>query len=36
MDSLAFFDRHLGGRPAELLQGPARQYPDAVFESRVP
>jgi predicted dienelactone hydrolase len=32
--SLAFFDRHLLGRPAELLDGPAGQYPEAMFESR--
>ena len=34
--SLAFFDRHLLGRPAKLLDGPARQYPEAMFESRRP
>jgi predicted dienelactone hydrolase len=34
--TLAFFDRHLRGRPAELLDGPAGQYPDAVFESKAP
>jgi predicted dienelactone hydrolase len=34
--TLAFFDRHVYGRPAELLEGPAEEYPDAVFESRVP
>ena len=33
--SLAFFGRHLGGRPAELLDGPSKLYPDAVLESRV-
>lgn len=32
--SLAFFDRHLGGRPAKLLDGPAKQYPEVLFESR--
>ncbi len=32
----AFFDRHVDGRPAKLLEGPAWEYPDAVFESRVP
>lgn len=32
--SLAFFDRHLAGRPTELLDGPAERFPDAVFESR--
>ena len=34
--SLAFFDRHLLGRPAKLLDGPAKQYPEALFESRRP
>jgi predicted dienelactone hydrolase len=34
--TLAFFDRHVYGRPAKLLEGPAGEYPDAVFESRVP
>lgn len=34
--TLAFFDRHVYGRPAKLLEGPAEAYPDAVFESRVP
>ena len=34
--SLAFFDRHLLGRPAELLDGPVRQYPEVMFESRRP
>jgi hypothetical protein len=32
--SLAFFDRHLASRPTELLDGPAKLFPDAVFESR--
>ncbi len=32
--SLAFFDRHLAGRPAKLLDGPAKQYPEVLFESR--
>ena len=32
--SLAFFDRHLKGQPAALLDGPAAQYPEALFESR--
>ena len=32
--SQAFFDRHLQGRPADLLDGPARPYPEAMFESR--
>jgi hypothetical protein len=34
--SLAFFDRHLRGRPAALLDGPAAQYPDVRFEIRRP
>ena len=34
--SLAFFDRHLLGRPAKLLQGPAEKYPEVLFESRPP
>jgi len=34
--SLAFFDRHLSGRPAKLLDGPAEQYPEVLFESRPP
>jgi hypothetical protein len=34
--SLAYFDRHLKGRPAALLDGPAAQYPDVRFESRRP
>jgi hypothetical protein len=34
--SLAFFERHVNGRRVELLDGPARQYPDAVLESRAP
>jgi hypothetical protein len=32
--SLAFFDRHLKGKPAALLDGPAEQYPGVLFESR--
>lgn len=32
--SLAFFDRHLLGHPANLLDGPAKQYPEVLFESR--
>ncbi|MDQ3250654.1 MAG: carboxylic ester hydrolase, partial [Chloroflexota bacterium] len=32
--SLAFFDRHLQGRPAALLDGPAEQYPEVRFETR--
>ena len=34
--SLAFFDRHLMGRPAALLDGAAEQYPDVRFEARRP
>ena len=34
--SLAFFDRHLKGRPAALLDGPAAQYPEVLFETRRP
>ncbi|MEP6918485.1 MAG: carboxylic ester hydrolase [Acidobacteriota bacterium] len=32
--SLAFFDRHLKGRPAALLDGPSKQYPEVLFETR--
>ena len=32
--SLAFFDRHLKSQPAPLLDGPAKQYPDVLFETR--
>jgi len=34
--SLAFFDQHLKGLPTTLLNGPAGQFPDAIFESRRP
>jgi predicted dienelactone hydrolase len=34
--SLAFFDRHLKSHPATLLDGPAKQYPEVLFESRRP
>lgn len=34
--SLAFFDRHLEGRPAALLVGPAERYPEVLFETRRP
>ncbi|MEO8078116.1 MAG: carboxylic ester hydrolase [Acidobacteriota bacterium] len=34
--SLAFFDRHLKGRPEVLLDGPAEQYPEVLFETRRP
>ena len=32
--SLAFFDRHLLGHPATLLDGPAQQYPEVLFDAR--
>lgn len=31
--SLAFFDRHLKGRPAALLDNPAERYPEVMFET---
>jgi hypothetical protein len=34
--SLAFFDLHLEGRPVALLDGPAKQYPEVLFEMRQP
>ena len=34
--SLAFFNRHLMGRPAVLLDGPAELYPEVLFETRRP
>jgi hypothetical protein len=34
--SLAFFERHLLGRPTNLLDGSAGQFPEATFESRRP
>jgi predicted dienelactone hydrolase len=34
--SLAFFDRHLLGRPEALLDGPASQYPEVLFETHQP
>ena len=34
--SLAFFDHHLLGRPARILEGLARQYPEVLFEARRP
>lgn len=33
--TVAFFDQHLQGRPAKLLDGPARQYPEVLFETRL-
>ncbi|MEP7289091.1 MAG: carboxylic ester hydrolase, partial [Chloroflexota bacterium] len=32
--SLAFFDQHLEGRPSALLDGPSKQYPEVLFETR--
>ena len=32
--SVAFFDRHLKGKPAAPLDGPAEQFPEAMFETR--
>lgn len=32
--SVAFFDRHLAGRPAPLLDGPAPQYPEVKLDTR--
>jgi hypothetical protein len=34
--SLAFFDRYLKGQAGALLNGPAEQYPEILFESRRP
>jgi hypothetical protein len=34
--TLAFFDRHLRGLQATLLDGPAAQFPDVRFETRQP
>ena len=34
--SLAFFDRHLKGQPAALLDRQAEQYPEVIFETRRP
>ncbi len=34
--SLAFFDRHLAGRAAKLLDGPTPLYPEVLFESHRP
>jgi predicted dienelactone hydrolase len=34
--SLAFFDRHLLGRSATLLDGVSKKYPEVLFESRRP
>jgi hypothetical protein len=32
--SVAFFDRHLKGIPVVLLDGPAKEYPEVLFETR--
>jgi len=32
--SLAFFDRHLKDRQVALLDGPAEEFPDVLFETR--
>jgi predicted dienelactone hydrolase len=32
--ALAFFDKHLKGQPAPLLDGPSEQFPEVLFESR--
>ena len=34
--SVAFFDQHLKGQSAVLLDGPAAQYPEVIFETRRP
>jgi len=34
--SVAFFDRYLKGQPATLLDGPAEEYPEVLFETRRP
>ena len=34
--SLAFFDRHLKGHPAPLLDVPSKLYPEVLFEARQP
>jgi hypothetical protein len=34
--SLAFFDRHLKGQPAALLDGPAARFPEVTLETRRP
>ena len=34
--SLAFFDKHLKGKPEVLLDGPAKQYPEVLFEKHRP
>ena len=32
--SLAFFDQHLESRPATLLDGPSKNYPEIIFSAR--
>jgi hypothetical protein len=32
--SLAFFDQHLEGHPATLLDGPSKNYPEVIFSAR--
>ncbi len=34
--SVAFFDHELKGKPAPLLEGPAEEYPEVLFETRRP
>ncbi|KYF90700.1 hypothetical protein BE18_36005 [Sorangium cellulosum] len=34
--SRAFFDRHLRGQPAPLLDGAPREFPEVLFDARVP
>ncbi len=34
--TLAFFDKHLKGQPATMLDGPSEQYPEVHFETRRP
>ena len=34
--SVAFFDKHLKGTMATLLNGPTKQYPEVIFETRRP
>ncbi len=34
--SLAFFDKHLKGQPETLLDGPTKQYPEVLFDTRRP
>jgi predicted dienelactone hydrolase len=34
--TVAFFDKHLKGQPATLLDGPAEEFPEVLFETRRP